>query len=76
MGDNSVIYRVGLWFLCIALPLTAIYLYTKFYFNPFCTFQDMTQTGILYENNKCLRGDNYVNIHGRIMVLPPTDIYL
>jgi len=26
MGDNSVIYRVGLWFMCTALPLTAIYL--------------------------------------------------
>jgi len=26
MGDNSVIYRVWLWFVCIALPLAAIYL--------------------------------------------------
>ena len=26
MGDNSVIYRVGLWFLYNALHLTAIYL--------------------------------------------------
>jgi len=31
------------------------------YFNPFCTFQDMAQTGIHYEN-KWLKGDNYVNI--------------
>jgi len=31
MGDNSIIYRVGLWFLCIALPLIAIYLYTKIF---------------------------------------------
>jgi len=26
MGDNSVIYRVGLWFLCTALSLIAIYI--------------------------------------------------
>jgi len=26
MEDNSVIYRVGLWLLCIVFPLTAIYL--------------------------------------------------
>jgi len=42
MGDNSVTYRVGLWFLFTALPFTAIYLF-------FCTFQDMAQTGIHYE---------------------------
>ena len=61
------IYRVGLWFLCIALPLTAIYLYTKFHFNLLCTFQDMARTGNHYE--KWLRGDNSINIQGRIMVL-------
>jgi len=68
--------KIGLWFLSSVFPLINIYVCTKFNFNPFCTFQDMTQTGIHYENNKWLRGDNYVNIHGRIMVLPPTDIYL
>ena len=48
-GDN---YRIGLWFLCTARSLTAIYLYTKFYLNPFSTFQDMARTGIHYEKNK------------------------
>jgi len=38
-----------------------------FNFNPFCTFQDMAQTGILYE--KWLWGDNTINIQGRTMVL-------
>ena len=52
MEDNSVIYRVGLWLLCNALPLTAIYLYTKFQFNPFYTFQDMAKTDIHYERLK------------------------
>jgi len=49
--DNPVIYRVGLWFLCSTLPITAMYMYllTKFHFNPICTFQDMAQTGIHYE---------------------------
>ena len=61
-------YRVGLRFLCTALPLTDIYLKTKFHFNPFCTFQDIDQTGIHYEK-KWLRGDNSINIQGRIMVL-------
>ena len=28
-GDNSVIYRVGVWFLFTIIPLIAIYLYTK-----------------------------------------------
>ena len=40
-----------------------------FNYNPFCTFQDMAKTGIHYEENKWLQGDNYVNIQGRIMVL-------
>ena len=31
--------------------------------------QEMVQTGIHYEKKKWLRGDNYVNIQGRIMVL-------
>jgi len=30
---TQLIYRVGLWFLGYALPLIAIYLYTKFYLN-------------------------------------------
>ena len=66
-GDNSVLYRVLSWFLYSALLLTAIYLYTEFNFNPFCTFQDMAQTGNHYE--KCLRRNNSINIQGRIMVL-------
>jgi len=41
------------------LPLTAIYLKTKFYCNPFSTFQDMARTGNNYE--KWLRGDNSLN---------------
>ena len=49
--------------------LINIYVCTKFYFNPFYTFQDKAQTGIHYEQNKWLRGDNYVNIQGMIMVL-------
>ena len=60
---------MGLWFLSSAHPLINIYVCTKFNFNPFCTFQDMTLTYIHYGNNKCLRGDNTVNIQGRIMVL-------
>ena len=51
MGDNSVIYRVELWFLCTALPLTAIYLQTKFDFNPFSTVQEMTRISNHYEKN-------------------------
>jgi len=62
-----------------ALPLINIYVCTKFNFNPFCTFHDMAQAGIHYENNKWLRGDNYVNIQCRIMVLvlcPTPDCHL
>jgi len=51
------------------LPLININACTKFNFNPFCTFQDMAQTGIHYERNKWLWRDNYVNIQGRSMVL-------
>jgi len=39
----------------------------------------MGQTGIHYEKNKWLRGDNYVNIQGRIMVhvhCPSPDCHL
>ena len=36
-------------FLSSALPLINIYVFTKFNFNPFSTFQDMTGTGIYYE---------------------------
>ena len=39
----------------------------------------MAKTGIHYENNKWLWGDNSVNIHGKIMVLmhcPSTDSHL
>jgi len=32
--------EIGLWLLFSALPLTNIYVCTKFNFNPFCTFQD------------------------------------
>ena len=46
MVNNPVIYMAGLWLLSTALPLAAIYLYIKFHFNPFCTFQDMDRTGI------------------------------
>ena len=59
---------VGLWILGTALPLINIYVCTKFNFNTFCTFQDMTQTHIHY-GEKWLRGDNTVNIQGRSMVL-------
>jgi len=47
-----------------AAPLINIYICTMFNFN-----QDMAQTGIHYEKNKWLWGDNSVNIHGRTMVL-------
>ena len=59
---------IGLWLLSSALPLINIYECTKFNFNPFCTFQDMAQTGIHY-GKKWLRGDNYVNILCRSMVI-------
>ena len=62
------IYKVGLWFLCNGVPLTFIYLQTKFNINQFCTLKDMAQTDIHYEK-KWLWGDNSVNIQGRIMVL-------
>jgi len=38
-----------------ALPLINIYVCTKFNFNPFCTFQDMAQTGIYYDKYKVKR---------------------
>ena len=60
--------KIGLWLLCSALPLINIYTCTTFIFNPFCTYQDMAQTGIHYKT-KWLSGDNSVNIHGRSMVL-------
>ena len=48
------------------LPLINIYVCTKFNFNPFCTFQDMARHASIMK--KWLRGDNYVNIHDRIIV--------
>ena len=65
---TQVTCKIGLWFLSYALPLINIYVCTKFIFNPFCTFQDMARTGVHYENNKWLMGDNSVNIKGRSMV--------
>ena len=50
----------------VPYPQTAIYLRTKFHFNPFCTFQDMIRIGIHYEK---IRGDNFVNIQGKNVVL-------
>ena len=32
-----------------AIPLINIYVFTKFNFNPFCTFKDMAHIGIYYE---------------------------
>jgi len=49
-----------------ALSLINIYVCTKFNFNPFCTFQDMARHAPIMK--KWLRGDNYVNIHDRIIV--------
>ena len=60
--------KIGLWFLFCVLSPIYIYECTKFNFNPFCTFQDMARTDIHYENNEWLRGDNTVNIQGRIIV--------
>ena len=70
--------KIGLWFLSSALPLINIYVCTKFNFNPFCTFQDMAQTGIYYEKNKSLMGDNSVKYTGKDYdsALPLTNIYL
>ena len=48
------------------LHLCYQYVCTKFNFNPFCTFQDIAQTGIHYKT-KWLSGDYSVNIHCRIM---------
>jgi len=39
----------------------------KIFFNFFCTFQDMARRGNHYK--KLLRGDNSINIKGRIMVI-------
>jgi len=47
---------VILWFLSSAHPRINIYVCTKFDFNPFCTFQDMAQTGLQYEN-KMVQGN-------------------
>jgi len=50
------------------LHLIYIYVCTKFNFIPFSTFQDMAgQASIM--KNKWLKGDNYVNIQGMIMVI-------
>jgi len=66
MGDNSVIYRVyGM--VLVHCPSSHYHL-SKNQFNPVCTFQDMALTGSNYEKIY-LRGDNSVNIQGRIMVL-------
>ena len=58
--------KIGLWFLSSEHSLINIYVCTKFDFNPLCTFQDMARTGI--HNDKWLRGNNSINIQGRIMV--------
>jgi len=34
------------------LPPINIYVWTKFHFNPFCTVQDIGQTGIHYDKYK------------------------
>ena len=68
LWEYNSINKIGLSFWCTALPLTFIYLQTKFNINQFCTLKDMAQTDIHYEK-KWLRGDNSVNIQGRIMVL-------
>ena len=39
-------------------------------FQSLCTFQDMARTGIHYEN-KWLKGDNSVNIPGKIVYMGP-----
>ena len=65
--DNTVNIQGRIMVIVPFLPLTDIYLLTKFHFNPFCTFQDMARTGNNYE--KWLSGDNSVNTQGRIMVL-------
>jgi len=43
-GDNSSNIRVGLWFLGSALPLIAIYLYSKFYLNANSSFKVICRT--------------------------------
>ena len=65
--DNTVNIQGRIMVIVPFLPLTDIYLLTKFHFNPFCTFQDMARTGNNYE--KLLRGDYTVNIQGMIIVL-------
>jgi len=54
------------------LPLINIYVCTKFNFDLFGTFQDMTSI----MKNTWLWGDNSVNIQGRIMVLVHFPSYL
>ena len=41
---TQYIYRVGLWLLGSALPLIAIYIYTKFYLNAKSSFKVICQT--------------------------------
>ena len=53
--------KIGLWFLSSALPLIYIYVGTKFNFNPFCIFQDMTKTLVL---NKIRVGQTTTLEHG------------
>ena len=42
-----------------ALPLINIYVCTKFNFNPFCTFQDVTRTSNYYEK---INGDGEITL--------------
>ena len=50
---TQYIYWVGVWFLCTA-PLTAIYLYTKFYLNATSSFKVICQTIYTVETTYCI----------------------
>ena len=66
-GDNTVNIQGRVMVLVHSTSSHCNLSITKFHFNPFCTFQDMTQTGNNYE--KWLRGDNTVNMQGRLWFL-------
>jgi len=66
-GDNSINIK-GRIMVIVHCPSTHCHLsISQVSFQSLCTFQDMARTGNNY--GKWLRGDNTVNIQGRIMVL-------
>ena len=61
--------KIGLWFLSSVRSFINIYVCTKFNFKRFSTFPVMARTDIHDEKKKWLRGDNSVNIQGKLWLL-------